>query len=121
MAEVAENAEAALPYERWIVEKRGQLQPQTDDAIAYDACQTAHQLNAALIVAFTESGATAGRVSKYRPKPPILALTQTARGERRLTPALGSDAGYDPKARNRGRLLRFGRARGRRGGQASSR
>ena len=85
MAEVAENAEAALPYERWIVEKRGQLQPQTDDAIAYDACQTAQQLNAALIVAFTESGATAGRVSKYRPKPAILALTQSARGERRLT------------------------------------
>ena len=85
MAEVAENAEAALPYERWIVEKRGQLQPQTDDAIAYDACQTAQQLNASLIVAFTESGATAGRVSKYRPKPAILALTQSARGERRLT------------------------------------
>ena len=85
MAEVAENAEAALPYERWIVEKRGQLQAQTDDAIAYDACQTAQQLNAALIVAFTESGATAGRVSKYRPKPAILALTQSARGERRLT------------------------------------
>ena len=85
MAEVAGNAEAALPYDRWIVEKRGQLEPQTDDAIAYGACQTAHQLNAALIVAFTESGSTAGRVSKYRPMTPILALTPSAQAERRLT------------------------------------
>ena len=52
MAEVAIAAEAALPYERIIVEKRLQLQPQTDDAISYDACQTAQQLNASLIVAF---------------------------------------------------------------------
>ena len=85
MAEVAEKAEAALPYDRWIVEKREQLQPQTDDAIAYDACQTAHQLSADLILAFTESGSTAGRVSKYRPATPILAATQSPEGRRRLT------------------------------------
>ena len=85
MAEVAIEAEAALPYERMIVEKRGQLEPHTDDAISYDACQTAQQLNAALIVAFTESGGTAGRVSKYRPMPPILALTPSHSAERRMT------------------------------------
>ena len=85
MAEVAVEAEAALPYERMIVEKRDQLQSQTDDAISYDACQTAQQLGAALIVAFTESGSSAGRVSKYRPMPPILALTPSRRVQRRLT------------------------------------
>ena len=85
MAEVATEAEAALPYERMIVEKRLQLQPQTDDAISYDACQTAQQLSASLIVAFTESGGTAGRVSKYRPMPPILALTPSEAVQRRLT------------------------------------
>ena len=85
MAEVAIEAESALPYERMIVEKRGHLEPHTDDAISYDACQTAQQLDAALIVAFTESGGTAGRVSKYRPMPPILALTPYERVERRLT------------------------------------
>jgi pyruvate kinase len=68
-----------------IVEKRLQLQPQTDDAISYDACQTAQQLSASLIVAFTESGGTAGRVSKYRPMPPILALTPSEAVQRRLT------------------------------------
>jgi pyruvate kinase len=85
MAEIAVEAEAALPYERMIVEKRDQLESQTDDAISYDACQTAQQLGAALIVAFTESGSSAGRVSKYRPMPPILALTPSKRVQRRLT------------------------------------
>ena len=85
MADVAIEAEAALPYERMIVEKRRQLERQTEDAISYDACQTAHQLNASLIVAFTESGGTAGRVSKYRPMPPILALTPSEAVQRQLT------------------------------------
>ena len=85
MAEVATEAESALPYERMIVEKRGQLEPQADDAISYNACQTAHQLSASLIVAFTESGGTAGRVAKYRPMPPVLALTPSERVQRNLT------------------------------------
>ena len=85
MARVAFEAEAALPYESMIREKARQLEKQTDDAISYDACRTAYQLNASLIVAFTESGSTAGRVSKYRPLPPILALTPDERVQRRLT------------------------------------
>ena len=85
MAEVAIEAEAALPYEKIIIDKRQQLEPYADDAISYNACQTAHQLNAALIVAFTETGTTAGRVSKYRPKSPILALTPKSEVQRRLT------------------------------------
>ncbi len=85
MAQVAVVAEESLPYERIIREKARQLEEQTDDAISYDACRTAFQLKASLIVAFTESGATAGRVAKYRPKPPVLALTPAARTQRRLT------------------------------------
>jgi len=85
MAEVAIETEAALPYAQMIVDKRRQLEPHVDDAISYDACQTAQQLNAALIVAFTESGATAARVSKYRPMPSVMALTPSRKVERRLT------------------------------------
>ena len=83
MSDVALEAEAALPYERIISEKVGQQQ--TDDAISYDACRTAFQLKASLIVAFTESGSTANRVSKYRPQPPVLALTPHARVRQRMT------------------------------------
>lgn len=85
MAEVAKEAEEALPYDAIIREKSRQLVSQTDDAISYDACRTASQLNAKLIIAFTESGSTAGRVSKYRPRPPILALTPSPEVQRRLT------------------------------------
>ena len=85
MSQVAIEAEAALPYETILMQKSRQLKDETDDAISYDACRTAYQLNASLIVAFTESGSTAGRVSKYRPMPPILALTPDERVQRRLT------------------------------------
>ena len=85
MADVAAEAEAALPYDRLIEDKRRQLEPQTDDAISYSACQTAHQIGADVIVAFTESGSTAGRVSRYRPRAPILALTPGDAVLRRLT------------------------------------
>ena len=73
MSKVALEAEKALPYESILVEKRAHMEHQTDDAIAYNSCQTAYQLNADLIVAFTESGSTAARVSKYRPRSEILA------------------------------------------------
>ena len=85
MSKVALEAEKALPYEAILVEKREHMEHQTDDAIAYNSCQTAYQLNADLIVAFTESGSTAARVSKYRPRSEILALTPSLETQRRLT------------------------------------
>ena len=85
MAEVATEAEAALPFESMLVEKRRDLESQTDDAIAYNACQTARQIGASLICAFTESGSTAGRISKYRPEARILALTPSETTQRALT------------------------------------
>jgi len=75
MAEVAMVAEADLPYERILADRQEHQEDKVDDAIAYDACHTAQQLGSKLIVAFTESGGTAGRVSKYRPKAHIVALT----------------------------------------------
>ncbi len=85
MSRVAKEAEAALPYDSMMRSKAFQLEAQTDDAISYDACRTAHQLNAKAIVAFTESGGTAGRVSKYRPKVPILAITPSEKVQQTLT------------------------------------
>ncbi len=84
MARVAVVTEAVLPYDRMLTERGSALEPQTDDAIAYSACHTAHQLGAAAIVAFTSSGSTARRVSKYRPAMPILAATPSPRQRRRL-------------------------------------
>jgi pyruvate kinase len=84
MAHIAMATEERFPYEQKLMARRGTLEPQIDDAISYDACRTAHQLKAKAIVAFTESGSTARRVSKYRPRVPILAITPAELVDRRL-------------------------------------
>ncbi len=85
MRNVALHAEANLPYARMIRDRDVELETMTDDAISYDACRTAFQIGADLIVTFTESGSTAGRVSKYRPLSHILALTPHEKVRRILT------------------------------------
>jgi pyruvate kinase len=84
MAEVAIDAEKALDHTAILGEKRLELQHLTDDAISYSAVRIAQQLDASAIVAFTESGSTAGRVSKYRPNVPVLAMTKHPEIQRML-------------------------------------
>ncbi len=75
MASIARVTEKKIAYEQILAERRGWLGREADELISYSACQTAHWLRGAAIVAFTESGSTAVRVSKYRPGVPVLALT----------------------------------------------
>ncbi len=75
MAQIAKETEGKLPYARWLAERGGWVRPETDELISYNACCTADRLKAAVIVAFTQSGSTARRVAKYRPRMPILAIT----------------------------------------------
>jgi len=84
MLKIALNTEASLPYGKMLLDKGANLVPQTDDAISYAACHTAHQLGASAVVAFTSSGSTARRVSKYRPGIPIVAATPSPVQRRRL-------------------------------------
>jgi len=78
MAKIAREAEDELPYEQILSERGRWLEHKTDELISYSACHTAQSLGAAALVAFTQSGSTAGRVSKYRPRMPILAITPSA-------------------------------------------
>jgi len=75
MSNIAREAEKKLPYEVWLAERRTWLEPVTDELISYSACQTAHSLHAPAIAAFTHSGSTAIRISRYRPAMPVVALT----------------------------------------------
>lgn len=84
MAKIAQEAENKLPYEQILADRGKWLEPQTDELISYNACHTAHRLGAVAIVAFTQSGSTAGRVSKYRSRVPILAITPSSVVSRRL-------------------------------------
>jgi pyruvate kinase len=78
MAKIAREVEGKLPYEQMLAEHGRWLEQKTDELISYNACHTAQSLKAAALVAFTQSGSTAGRVSKYRPRMPILAITTDA-------------------------------------------
>jgi pyruvate kinase len=75
MDRIARETEKKLPYELALSEKRNWFEQRTEELISYNACLTAHSLDARAIVAFTESGSTAARVSKYRPRMNILAMT----------------------------------------------
>jgi pyruvate kinase len=75
MAQIARETERQLPYESVHAERGQWLNPHTDEIIGYAAGHSAHQLKAAAIVAFTQSGSTAQRVAKYRPRMPIIAIT----------------------------------------------
>jgi pyruvate kinase len=82
MFDIATETEHHLPYESMLAQREQWVEHQTDEIISYNACYTALQLKAAAIVAYTHSGSTARRVSKYRPRIPIIAITpdQTVAG-----------------------------------------
>ncbi len=96
MAAVAMETEKMLPYDLWIAERDSWLTNQTEELISYNACLTARRLGAAAIVAFTSSGSTAARVSKYRPSTPILAISPNADTCRRLILNWGVQASRIP-------------------------
>jgi len=97
MAQITMEAESALPYDEILTNKGEDLQPQTDDAISYAACHTAHQLGAVAIIAFTSSGSTARRVAKYRPSVPILAITPSQTTQKQLSLSWGVRAFQVPE------------------------
>jgi pyruvate kinase len=75
MARIAREAERNLPYDQMLTERGNWIKPKADELISYNACHTAYRLKAAAIVAYTQTGSTARRVSRFRPRTPILALT----------------------------------------------
>jgi len=87
MTRIAKRAESYLEYpmlaERHrLAAMKGGLA--VDDAIADGAVVAASSLNAKAIIAFTESGSTAGRVAAYRPPMPLFALTPDFTGGAKL-------------------------------------
>jgi pyruvate kinase len=77
MTKIAKRAERYLEYPKHAGRRRAAASKggfAVDDAIADSAAVTAASLNAKAIVAFTESGSTAGRVAAYRPPTPLFAL-----------------------------------------------
>ncbi|MEE8419737.1 MAG: pyruvate kinase [Dehalococcoidales bacterium] len=89
MSRIVTESEKVIPYDRMLLEKSEQVMALTDDAISYSACHISLRLKACCIVAYTTSGSTALRVSKYRPRAPIIAITPYINIARRLTLSWG--------------------------------
>ena len=88
MASIAKRIEETLDYEGLL--KEGNLKGSTvTDAISYATCTTAVELNASAIVTSTSSGYTARMVSKFRPKTPIIAATDSDITRRQLSLSWG--------------------------------
>jgi pyruvate kinase len=74
-------------------------------AVSRSARETAHNLNAAAIVAVTASGYTASIVSRYRPRSPILAVTPDERVQRRLMLYWGVTPLLAPRTNNTDEMI----------------
>lgn len=75
MNRIAVAMEANLPYAERLSQAIQSSQRTKNDAIAISVADTAMALDVAAIVAFTQSGNTARRISKFRPKAPVIAVT----------------------------------------------
>jgi pyruvate kinase len=98
MARIAIRAEREFDYQGWgrdlgrqqIAEARGAPAPiRMTAAISAAAWRAATDVDAAAIIAATNSGATARAISRYRPIMPILAATPSVRTARQLSVAWG--------------------------------
>lgn len=100
MAEAAREAEKLLDSDAVLARRSTELERTVDEAIAYTACWTVSDIDAKVILAFTESGATAARVATFRPAVPILALFRDPAAGCRLSLRWGVTALPVPKIPN---------------------
>jgi pyruvate kinase len=75
MVRIAEDAETAFPYDVWRERITSAGVQSLQEAVADAACTLADDMEAAAIVACTQSGSAARLVARHRPRQPILALT----------------------------------------------
>jgi pyruvate kinase len=99
MARIIMEAERSSFYQPLSSEQPGQ-RANVAEAVARNACDVARDIGARVIVAFTESGATARYASKARPKIPIVAFSPTVTTLRRLALLWGVLPCYIDKLRD---------------------
>ncbi|RPF49843.1 pyruvate kinase [Thermodesulfitimonas autotrophica] len=84
MARIAARTEEALPYGEFLRRQQAAAKHSVTDAISFATCTAAEDLGAAAIITATQTGYTARMVAKYRPRPPVVAVTPHEKVVRRL-------------------------------------
>jgi pyruvate kinase len=89
MANIAERTERDIDYRKRFSHLDIPEDRNITDAVSHATCLIAHQLDAAAIVAPTQTGTTAMAVSRYRPSCPIIACTPDPKVYRQLALSWG--------------------------------
>ena len=84
MARIVEDVEASEDYAESQEQRVPPAGDSRTDAIARSARYLARDVDASAVVTVTESGYTAGKVAKYRPAVPVVAVTPDERVRQRL-------------------------------------
>jgi pyruvate kinase len=75
MNKIAKKTEEELDYGHMLRYAIRTADDNTSEAICMSVAQIAHNFNVEAIIAFTETGGTANRMSRYKPECPIIAAT----------------------------------------------
>ena len=89
MARTLEHTDNSIDYWADFHKSSFEVGPTVENAISHSCCLTAMDLCARAILAATASGATARRISRFRPACPIVALTLTEQSRRQLALSWG--------------------------------
>ncbi len=84
MASIAKSVEESKNYQEKMERRKDVQSVNVAGAISLATCTTAQSLNASGIITATQTGSTARRVSMFRPKAPVIAVTPSERVARRL-------------------------------------
>ncbi len=88
----AESAEAAMDYDALLAAGLSYRKKTITDSISYACCASAQDLDAQAIITATTSGSTARMVSRYHPRPPIIAVSTNGSRLRQLQVVRGVTA-----------------------------
>lgn len=89
MASIAERTENDIDYVKRLDQINFDSRMDVSNAISHATCTTAHDLQAAAIIALTYSGTTARQLSRFRPACPIIAPTLSTIARRQLNLSWG--------------------------------
>ncbi len=83
MATIAERAESGINYKKRFRTLDPEIKTVTD-AVSHSTCAAAFDLDAKAIIAVSQSGYTARKISRFRPSAPIIAPTTSAKAYNQL-------------------------------------
>ncbi len=105
MAAIANRTEADINYYGRMIKATTDAHLGISDATAHAACTTATDTNASAIISVTKSGATAIRISKYRPQTPIIACVMEEKIQRKLALVWGVNPVLMPYAESTDEMI----------------